>query len=259
MPSRAGRARGLPTEFEWEVAVAIVLPSRETSGERTCCIRGRAQTATSTLTQMFGDVWEWTASAYLPYPDFKPAAGAVGEYNGKFMCNQMVLARRFVRHAAVAHPAILIAISFRPMCAGSSWASGWPMATSKQLQFLANEATASAVREGLSATPKWLPAKLFYDEAGSELFEQITELPEYYLTRTERSILENFARGDSAAGGTVADIGRTGCGDRSQDLHPDRRAVAPSAPRAVLPDRCVAPAPCKKRPSNWGGSSRNCA
>ncbi len=47
------------------------------------------------------------------------------------------------------------------------------------------------VREGLTATPKHLPAKLFYDEIGSQLFEQITELPEYYLTRTERSILES--------------------------------------------------------------------
>ncbi len=67
------------------------------------------------------------------------------------------------------------------------------MATSKQLQFIANDAIALEVREGLSATPKHLPSKLFYDQIGSELFEQITELPEYYLTRTERTILETFA------------------------------------------------------------------
>ena len=79
----------LATEFEWEIAA------------RSCAVRGnlletgvlqpRAVESAQPLAQIFGDVWEWTASAYLPYPNFKPAAGAVGEYNGKFMCNQMVL------------------------------------------------------------------------------------------------------------------------------------------------------------------------
>src|ERR1700733_14903883 len=67
------------------------------------------------------------------------------------------------------------------------------MATSKQLQFLTNDAIARDVQDGLSAMPKHLPSKLFYDEIGSQIFEQITDLPEYYLTRTERSILENYA------------------------------------------------------------------
>src|ERR1043165_4466456 len=49
------------------------------------------------------------------------------------------------------------------------------------------------VRAGLAATPKWLPCKYFYDAAGSQLFEQITELPEYYPTRTERRMLEENA------------------------------------------------------------------
>jgi L-histidine N-alpha-methyltransferase len=67
------------------------------------------------------------------------------------------------------------------------------MATSKQLQLLHYPAYSLEVLEGLTASPKHLPAKLFYDAVGSQLFEQITELPEYYLTRTERSILERYA------------------------------------------------------------------
>jgi dimethylhistidine N-methyltransferase len=86
------------------------------------------------------------------------------------------------------------------------------MATSKPLELIADPATALAVREGLSATPKWLPARLFYDEAGSELFERITELPEYYLTRTERSIFENYAGEILAAAGPSLTLVELGAG-----------------------------------------------
>jgi L-histidine Nalpha-methyltransferase len=90
------------------------------------------------------------------------------------------------------------------------------MATSKQLQFLASDATALAAREGLSASPKWLPSKLFYDQAGSALFEQITELPEYYLTRTERAIFESYAGEMLQAAGPSLTLVELGAGTASK-------------------------------------------
>jgi ergothioneine biosynthesis protein EgtB len=79
----------LPSEFEWEVAAGTVpLKGRTLGGGH---LRPMRADAGSGLKQIYGDVWEWTGSAYLPYPGFKAAPGAVGEYNGKFMCNQFVL------------------------------------------------------------------------------------------------------------------------------------------------------------------------
>ena len=78
----------LPTESEWEIAAKALPPQGNTLGSnllRPVPAQGPG------LQQMFGDVWEWTQSPYVPYPGFKPEAGAVGEYNGKFMSNQIVL------------------------------------------------------------------------------------------------------------------------------------------------------------------------
>lgn len=79
----------LPTEAEWEVAAAQV-PIKGNLLE-TGELHPRSTQGLTRPDQLFGDVWEWTQSAYLPYPGFRAAAGAIGEYNGKFMCNQMVL------------------------------------------------------------------------------------------------------------------------------------------------------------------------
>jgi L-histidine Nalpha-methyltransferase len=90
------------------------------------------------------------------------------------------------------------------------------MATSRQLQFLASDATARAVRDGLAASPKHLPAWLFYDEAGSAWFERITELPEYYLTRTERSIFEAYAGEILRTAGPALTLVELGAGTASK-------------------------------------------
>lgn len=81
----------LPTEFEWEVA-AQDLPVTGNSLATKALRPLPAEPATAAKPrQMFGDVWEWTQSAYLPYPGYRPLAGALGEYNGKFMVSQQVL------------------------------------------------------------------------------------------------------------------------------------------------------------------------
>jgi len=78
----------LPTEHEWEL-VAANYPAE---GNLRDSGRLHPSTAHSEgLQQMYGDLWEWTASPYTPYPGYRAPAGALGEYNGKFMCNQMVL------------------------------------------------------------------------------------------------------------------------------------------------------------------------
>ncbi|MEM9334186.1 MAG: ergothioneine biosynthesis protein EgtB, partial [Pseudomonadota bacterium] len=75
----------LPTEFEWEQA------ARDHPAEGNLLDSDCWQPMGSGEHQFFGDTWEWTSSAYSPYPRFKPLDGSLGEYNGKFMCNQVTV------------------------------------------------------------------------------------------------------------------------------------------------------------------------
>ena len=100
----------LPTELEWEHAArALRSPIVGNFADRGA-FHPMPQTAPfgDEPVQMFGDVWEWTQSAYLGYPGYRPLEGAVGEYNGKFMCNQFVL-----RGGSCATPAGHVRASYR--------------------------------------------------------------------------------------------------------------------------------------------------
>jgi len=81
----------LPGEAEWESVAADRECLGHFSDSGRFHPRAPEKKGEQTPAALFGDVWEWTQSAYAPYPGFKPAAGAIGEYNGKFMANQMVL------------------------------------------------------------------------------------------------------------------------------------------------------------------------
>lgn len=167
----------LPTEAEWEAA------AREKN----------------TLQQMFTGVWEWTQSAYAPYPGFEPASGAVGEYNGKFMVNQMVLRGGSVA-TAPGHTRASYRNFFYPH---QRWQfSGLRLAEDAGRQTAPIALTPRTERErfrrdviqGLSERRKTLPSKYFYDAEGSRLFDDICRLQEYYVPAAEAPLLEEAAR-----------------------------------------------------------------
>ncbi len=98
----------LPTEIEWEVAASEAELKGNFVEDGNFVAISAPQQASHHPQQLFGDVWEWTASPYVAYPGYRPAAGALGEYNSKFMCNQMVL-----RGGSCATPRSHIRASYR--------------------------------------------------------------------------------------------------------------------------------------------------
>lgn len=163
--------RRLPTEAEWEQAA-------------------RAEPAA--FSNLTGEVWQWTASAYAPYPGFRPTEGTAAEYNGKFMANQMVL-----RGGAFATPEGHARPSYRNFYYPyQRWMFGGVRLAADGVlieETGAHDAFRQDMIDGLSRRSKALPPKWFYDAEGSRLFEEITRLPEYYPTRQEAALLRRVA------------------------------------------------------------------
>jgi dimethylhistidine N-methyltransferase len=240
----------LPTEAEWEHAAAdLPLDGNFLGSAR---LEAAVAPESSGLKQMFGDAWEWTRSAYAPYPGFRPAGGAVGEYNGKFMASQFVL-----RGGACVTPMGHVRRSYRNFFyPRQRWMfSGVRLAMDGLAGASAFEAD---VVEGLSRPRKFVPPKYFYDAEGSRLFEAICDLAEYYPTRTETALLRDIAGEISSAippGAALVEFG-SGASTKTRivldaapqlavyvpiDISPEALAGASDAIRAHYPGLTVAP------------------
>ncbi len=181
----------LPSEAEWEHAASNHAgPTRRpaTSPTTRPSTPGPPGPPPARLRQMFGDCWEWTSSAYHPYPGFHPPDGRHRRVQRQVHVQPDGAARRLRPHAGRPHPRRPTATSSRPAPAGRCRACGWPMGRGEPMTELRLGA-ASRARPKLRSQdvrrhePRTLPPRWLYDEEGSKLFDEITRLPEYYPYR----------------------------------------------------------------------------
>ena len=204
----------LPTEAEWEHAVRC---------------------RPDAFSNAFGEVWQWTASAYAPYAGFRPTEGTASEYNGKFMANQMVL-----RGSSFATPREHARVSYRNFFYPyQRWAfMGLRLADDASAPLTRKTEPGETARfrrdlvAGLSRSPKVAAPKWFYDAEGSRLFEAITRLPEYYPTRQEAALLRRVASEWAGRFGLDAALVEFGSGASEKtrivlDAAPDLAAYVP--------------------------------
>ncbi|MBB5746043.1 ergothioneine biosynthesis protein EgtB [Brevundimonas variabilis] len=229
----------LPTEAEWEHA-AITDPDG--------------------FTNLFGEVWQFTSSAYAAYPGFRPTDGTASEYNGKFMANQSVL-----RGSSFATPEGHARPTYRNFFYPyQRWAFMGLRLAEDFASASVNDDDPEVARfraelgEGLSKPQKSLSPKWFYDATGSRLFEDITRLPEYYPTRQEALLLREHSPSIAARFGDDAVLVEFGSGASEKtrilldaapslaayvpiDISPDALAEAADRIRASYPNLEVAP------------------